>query len=404
MAVFIKKPTIAGAAGSKPKIIEEPSMKSDSFRIIITAACCFALGGCAATVIVPPPLVPAPLAYGGGYGEGLNPLFSDAFDDTRAVDVVYVTNRAPGSDMTGCDKNTYGVELSTQVSYGVCRLNVPKRHSVGGFETAPNPRADPHRYFRVLAHTPLTQEALRLQLSQGRPDILVFVHGFNVKFEDTVLRAAQIAYDLKFQGQVVLFSWPAGAAPGMFGNTFISRTYAQNKANAEGSVGTATDFFKLLAGLDKTSYVMVHSMGHQLAIPALAAASSETGKRFIGELVLNAPDMPIRDFASAVPALKNAARRITVYCSYNDNAIAASEMYNKGRRMGGCELVDGVDMVNVGEIDAPALGIGGLGHGYYASRPILTDVFQLLLGLDAGSRQFIRKSETNSTENYYLRP
>ncbi len=380
-------------------------MKPYFFRVIITAAFASALGGCAATkVIITPPPEPIPVTYGSGFGKDLNPLFSDAFDDTRAVDVLYATNRAQGEDMSGCDDDTYRVELSTQVSYGVCRLNVPKKHNVGGFEVAPSPRADPHRYFRVLAHTPLTQETLLRQLSQGRPDMLVFIHGFNVKFGDAVLRAAQIAYDLKFQGQVVLFSWPAGAAPGMFGNTFINRTYDMNKANAAHSVAPAGDFFKLLAGLDKISHVMVHSMGHQVAIPALAAVSSETGRQFIGELVLNAPDIPIRDFLASAPALRKAARRVTVYCSYNDNAIAASEVYNKGRRMGGCELADGVDIINVGEIDAPALGIGGLGHGYYASRPILTDVFQLLLGLDAGNRQFIRKSETNSTENYYLRP
>jgi len=380
-------------------------MKPEFLKITATSACALALWGCAgAQVITPASLAPASVSYAGGFSGGLNPLFSDAFDDTRAVDVVYVTNRAKGAETGGCDNSTYSVDLSSQVSYGVCRLNVPKKHNVGGFESAPNPRADPHRYFRVLAHTQLTQETLLRQLSQGRQDILVFVHGFNVKFEDAVLRSAQIAYDLKFQGQVVLFSWPAGAAPGMFGNTFINRTYELNKANAARSVGPAGDLFKLLAGLDKTSYVMVHSMGHQVAVPALAAASAETGRQFIGELVLNAPDMLISDFAASAPALKKAARRVTVYCSYNDNAIAASEVYNKGRRMGGCELVDGVDIINVGEIDAPALGIGGLGHGYYASRPILTDVFQLLLGIDAGNRQFIRKSEVNSTENYYMRP
>src|SRR5206468_522987 len=98
------------------------------------------------------------------------------------------------------------------------------------------------------------------------------------------------------------------------------------------------------------------------------------------------------------------ANRVTLYCSYNDNAIAASEKYNSNRRMGGCERIDGVDVINVGEIDAPAMGISGLGHGYYASRPILGDLYQLLLRIDAEKRLFIRKSEPNSTEDFYLRP
>lgn len=372
-------------------------------RNAIYAACLLSLAACAGPKVLPPP-PPAPPAYGGDVGRGLNALFSEPYDDTRAVDVLYATNRVPGSDMTSCDANAFGNQVSPGMSYGVCRVNVPKRHAVGGFEAAPDPRADPHKYFRVMSQTPVSSDTFRAQLAHGRPDVLVFIHGFNVKFDEAVLRAAQIAYDLKFQGQVVLFSWPAGAPPGLFGNTFINRTYDFNKASAARSVKPAEDFFLLLSGLGKTSHVMVHSMGHQVAVPALAASVGASTVPYIGELILNAPDIPVRDFAAAAPALKLAARRITVYCSYNDNAIAASEVYNKGRRMGGCELIDGVDVVNVGEIDAPALGIGGLGHGYYASRPILTDIYQLLLGADAPRRQFIRRSEVNSTENYYLRP
>ena len=66
--------------------------------------------------------------------------------------------------------------------------------------------------------------------------------------------------------------------------------------------------------------------------------------------------------------------------------------------MGGCEEIDGFDVVNAGALDDTMLG-----HGYYASRPILTDVSQVLLGIDAERRLFLRKSEPNSVENYYLR-
>lgn len=373
---------------------------------ITAAACALLLGGCAGNPVIPaPPAAQArAAAYGGELGKNINALLGDDYADTRTVDIIYATDRARGADLSGCDNRAFGVEFSTQVSYGVCRLNVPKKHKVGGFEAAPDVRADPHRYFRVMAHTPLTQEELVSRLSADNRDILLFVHGFNVKFDETVLRAAQIAYDLKFQGTVVLFSWPAGAPPGMFGSAFVNRTYNLNQANAALSVKPAEEFFKLLSGVNRTSHVLVHSMGHQVVIPALAAISTGTASQFIGELMLNAPDIPVADFSAAVPALRRAARRVTVYCSYNDNAIAASEAYNKNRRMGGCELIDGIDMINVGEIDAPALGIGGLGHGYYASRPILTDIFQVLLGINAVDRQFVRKSEVNSTENYYLRP
>jgi esterase/lipase superfamily enzyme len=317
---------------------------------------------------------------------------------------LFATNRVPAGESPECDNASFGITPSDKLSFGVCTLNVPKRHKVGGFELAENPRSDPHQYFRTLSGSPLDETALlqRLRLTSG--DILVFVHGFNVRFQEAVIRASQVAYDLKFQGPVVLFTWPAGGEDGLLSGAMISRTYADNLANAIKSVSPAQAFFKQLAGLDRTVHVMVHSMGHQVVLRSLAQLAQQINRPFIGELILNAPDIPVKDFQRLAPQIKKVAERVTVYCSYNDNAIAASESYNKNRRMGGCERAPGVDMVNVGEIDAPALGIGGLGHGYYASRPILTDIFQVLLGIPAEQRLFIRKSEPNSTEDFYLRP
>jgi hypothetical protein len=83
--------------------------------------------------------------------------------------------------------------------------------------------------------------------------------------------------------------------------------------------------------------------------------------------------------------------------------MTASETYNGGARLGACQSVEGIDVINVSEIDNPAFGMG-LGHGYYSSRAVLTDVAQLMMGIEAENRLFIRRSETNSTENFYLRP
>jgi esterase/lipase superfamily enzyme len=337
---------------------------------------------------------------------GLNGHLKETYADTRAVDVYFATNRAQTAEKPACSDAAFGVNPGERVQYGVCRVNVPKRHAVGSFEVAPNPRADPHRYFRMLGHRGFDNEdALREALLAGRPeDVMVFVHGFNVKFEEAVYRASQIAYDVKFQGPVVLFTWPAGAGSGFLDSKLLSRTYSANTASAQASVDTAAQFLKFLSSLNTQVHVLVHSMGHQVMVPALAKASAEIDRKFIGELVLNAPDISIEQFLEQAPRARSLANRVTLYCSYNDNAIAASESYNGGRRMGGCERIEGVDVINVGEIDAPALGVAGLGHGYYASRSILSDVYQVLLRIEAERRLFIRKSEPNATEDYYLRP
>ncbi len=54
--------------------------------------------------------------------------------------------------------------------------------------------------------------------------------------------------------------------------------------------------------------------------------------------------------------------------------------------------------INVSSIDSTTLG-----HSYYASRDVITDVFQVLLGLDAEKRIFIKKSDKSANEKFELR-
>ena len=50
----------------------------------------------------------------------------------------------------------------------------------------------------------------RLRTSKSFQDqALVFVHGYNNRFDDALYRTAQIAYDLKYDGAPFLYSWPS---------------------------------------------------------------------------------------------------------------------------------------------------------------------------------------------------
>jgi len=202
----------------------------------------------------------------------------------------------------------------------------------------------------------------------------------------------------------VLFSWPSGARAGLIDSTLINRTYENNRRSAAATLPLATAFFKQLAASGARVHVIIHSMGHQVVIPALAAAAEGASQPFLQELILNAPDYDVDEFLRVAPSLKKAAGRVTLYCSPNDTAISVSQSYNSGgRRLGGCESFPGIDVINAADIDTSALG-DRLGHGYYSSRAILTDVFQVLLGIEADKRLFIRRSEPGRVENYFLRP
>lgn len=322
--------------------------------------------------------------------------FKEDYTDTRAVDVFVVTNRKSKTGNFGCTNATYGVDFDKGTSFGACKVNVPKNHSTGELTFTKDGRQSSHDFFKILSARAFSETTVLDYLKKTKRNPLVFVHGFNVRYEEALLRAAQIAYDLKYQGPVILFSWPSGAGDGFFDEQFITRTYESNGQNAKSSILAFKNFLTSLANANLKVNLLVHSMGHQVVLPALR----DLHKSVINELVLNAPDYEASEFLRLIENIKETSKRITLYCSYNDKAMTASQTLNKNQRMGACTFSEDLDTINVGLIDDPALG---LGHGYYSSRAILSDVFQVLLGIDAEKRLFIRKSEPNSTEKFYLR-
>lgn len=339
-------------------------------------------------------------------GKELDRRIVRTYSESQDLTVLFATNRKTTEATRGCDDGYFTVEPGDTLHFGVCEVNVPRNHSVGALDKTDNiAQLNANIHFLIRGHTPITEAEFfdRLDKLPGN-EVLLFVHGFNVKFQEAVHRAAQIAYDSKFQGPVILFTWPAGPADGFISSFRMDKTYADNLQAARGSVEFMMAFLERLTKGDKKLHIMVHSMGHQVVLPALVRLVSQKGYgKFIDELVLNAPDFSAVEFATVVDSLRHAARRITLYCSPNDNALKASEQVNSGRRIGQCEPVEGIDVINVMEVDTPTLGIGGLGHGYYSGRAILTDLFQLLLGIDAERRLFIRKTDPGTAEQYRLR-
>ena len=350
------------------------------------------------------PVLPTPAPHEAA-AQIINQARIEKYSETLAVDVYYSTNRESAGDVSLCNNQSYGIKTDKHLNFGVCRVNVPKRHATGQIEVAPDSRADTHRYFRILNQKTFDTAGFEKVIKNNpAKEVLIFIHGFNVKFQDAVFRASQIAYDLKFQGPVILFSWPAGADSSFLGKAMVSRTYGSNKLNAEQSILPAIEFFKMIGSYNLKVNIIVHSMGHQIAIPALSTIAKEPDLNFkLDELVLNAPDYDLKDFKKVSTDLKKIANRITLYCSYNDSAMVASETYNGGERLGACEKFDGVDVINVSEVDSSSY-TPTLGHSYYSSRAVLTDVAQLMMGIEAEKRLFIRRSEPNSTEDFYLRP
>jgi hypothetical protein len=168
--------------------------------------------------------------------------FQDGFNQTKTVDVLVVTNRKSKNSSFTCNEDQFGVANESKLQFGLCQISVPKNHAIGQIPLAKDGRQSAHEYFKILEAKSLQKSDLINVLKSSNRTPLVFVHGFNVKYQEAVLRASQIAYDLKYQGPIVLFTWPAGSGEGFLEEKMLHRTYENNLSNAKNSTGLFKNF------------------------------------------------------------------------------------------------------------------------------------------------------------------
>ncbi|MCI5072191.1 alpha/beta hydrolase [bacterium] len=336
----------------------------------------------------------------------LNQLLEDNYAETQAISVYYMTNRKQGDFSYNCGPNTFENNVDKTIHFGACKVSVPTNHLVGDISYSQDPRASSHQNYKFLQHNAMQEHELSSQLSTFQNDILVFVHGFNVPFEQAVLRAAQIKYDLKFKGEIVLVSWPAGAEGSSY---MIHKTYAKNKDNSLKSYALIHRMVDILVQSQHKAHILVHSMGHQVFLPGLVSYSQKNPEiikqaPIFAEGIFHAPDIATQKAVLYFKNIRQYFDRTTVYCSHKDYAITASKIYNENQRLGHCFNLANTDVINVSLLHEQLQSLDYLGHSYYASRALLGDMFQVLLSLDAKKRLFIRSAEPYAPENYFLRP
>jgi esterase/lipase superfamily enzyme len=207
-------------------------------------------------------------------------------------------------------------------------------------------------------------------LTDKAPQVLIFIHGYNVTFGQAVCSAAQIAYDINLDGVVMLYSWPSmGTLTG----------YGADENNIARSTPFFHEFLRLvLAGLNAQEvHLLAHSMGNRLLIEALVNLDPAVSN--LGQVIFAAPDVDAELFASRAARFSRRARRYTLYVSARDRALNSSQRWAKHPRAGQAGetilVVAGVDTVDAGQLDT-----GFMGHSYAGDNPsVLSDIRELML-------------------------
>jgi esterase/lipase superfamily enzyme len=401
---------------------------------IVIAALAFVLTGCATT------LMPTPVLY---TGANARPLFTEPVDSRQpSLDLLFITDRAPAAHP---GDPPYTAERSRSMAFGSAMVefgenvtwDVLIRESTAAQRVNPLPLklgpttelgrfpaipyevvVAPEGVRRIPAVVDAYAEAKerlqaeiarRLALAR-RKEVVLFVHGYNVSFEEAALTMGELCHFLGREFVCGIFTWPAGGHRGiLFG-------YDVDRESAEYAVEDLVKVIRIVGqtpGVERV-HLIAHSRGTDTVATALAQLSAESymlgsspGREFhIANVVLAAPDLdgdvaitkifkvfsdpdlPFRGKADAAALLPpSPGLRVTLYVSRDDQALAtASWLFGSIARLGRLDT----SMFSADQIEAIALlravdiiEVRGttdfFGHSYFISNPrVSADIVALL--------------------------
>ena len=297
--------------------------------------------------------------------------------------------------------------MDQALHYGICTVSIPPTHQPGGLER-------PSIYHLELVedvkkHIVITRRdvsadetTFRGQLAeafqQSGSEAFLFVHGYNVEFDDSVRRTAQLFRDLKFNGVPILFSWPGQDA---------WWRYPPAEDVVVSSARQLEEFLETTLRSQRVSAVNIiaHSLGNRVLMMALERiqlrGATAEHLRF-DNIVLAAPDINIADFDAVSRVLQASGKRTTIYSSSHDVALAFSHAFHSYARLGEAPPTRVVQSMDT--IDASAVPTDLLGHSYFGdSATVLKDLFLLFSQRLAPDQRFLQ-ARTIGNSRYWLVP
>ncbi len=300
--------------------------------------------------------------------------------------------------------------IRSDITYGKSNVSIPRDHRMGELESPSIWRLEfsenPAKHVVLLDTTISDKDTFFKEMSErvresSKSSAFVFVHGYNVTFEDAARRTAQISYDLGFDGVPVFYSWPAQGK--MAAYTVDEQNIEWSEANMRGFLD---DFF--VRSDAQNVYLIAHSMGNRgltRAVASLLAAKPALRSR-LKEVILTAPDIDAGVFRRDIaPALTATGCPITLYASSKDLALIASKKVHGYPRAGdsgqGLVIVPGIET-----IDATHINTSLLGHSYFAEKnSVIADMFYLIgEDLRAAQRFGLRSVDVETGQYWEFKP
>ena len=308
------------------------------------------------------------LAACGGRPDGVMEPTTLAAEGTSKVDLLVVTTRAA----TGDPRRPFGGERGAAAAMNEVVVSIPPEavRTPGEIQWPERLPADPAKSFAVLSdHSIADRDGGDWFRRSGRRRVLLFVHGFNTRYEESVFRFAQIVHDSGTDFAPVLFTWPSR------GSIF---DYVYDRESTNWSRDTLEKLLRSAAeapDVDEVT-IMAHSMGSWLAMEAVRGLALRGGvPKKIRNVILAAPDVDVDVFEHQILRI-GPTPRVTLFVSRDDRALELSR-----RLAGGVDRLGAIDpsqephrsrleRTGVTVLDLTALETGDrLNHGKFAESP-----------------------------------
>ncbi len=309
----------------------------------------------------------------------LVPIGQAVASNATQVNLLVATTRRP-SDNPGI---LFSGERDDLVSMTDIVVSIPpeKNRKAGEVQWPKKLPPNPEKDFATVSINPVKTNVeravwVRSHLTKSRR-VMVFVHGFNNTFEDSVYRFAQIVHDSGADVAPVIFTWPSRAS--VF-------DYNYDKESTNYSRDALEQVLRAIAREPevKDITVMAHSMGSWLTVEALRQMAIRDGRvnAKITNVILASPDLDVDVFAKQFQAMGKDHPRFTLFTSRDDRALAVSRRISGNiDRLGQIDpsiepYRTALEQAGITVIDLTKLKAGDrLNHGKFASSP---EVVQLI--------------------------
>lgn len=207
-------------------------------------------------------------------------------------------------------------------------------------------------------------------------DVLIYIHGFNNSFEDSMRQAAQLKADLHFKGPVIAYSWASKAkTTGYHDDAKAARQSLEQLSNV------LMFFLNEKHGDPRFDcppgkvHVIAHSMGNWLFLNSVGLLNlrHELYENSFGTVILASPDVSTLSIPGLASVIAKGSNRVSLYYSSKDLALHVSRFIHGAPRAGQQSSdtvgLDSIDVDNVNDLWIRQ------GHSAYAvSKEVLDDI------------------------------